>query len=510
MKLKTLILSFILTTIGIIAYCGNSSDEGKYNRQIIIRPIIVTEDDGSSPAKWNLRKDAVDYAFDRAKVDVLFTEPHFWRSSIVLDCKESLDKICMMGVKQGIMTASADTVNMIFVRSIDGRTSPQGRGLLNGNVSFIVLGDSNDTDMQTFVITHELCHNLGLIHTVDDPNVDDNIPNIMGDGAFSDRIDPKHSLTDYQIKVIMKSPLVNRCPIIKFPDKSAAEKSIVDETKELFFSTLQKREMSAFIAEELPNNSLEYLRNYTKEQFIDCIRDFTAEEKQKLIRVTNIIYKHLINQSLDIIADSDWKFIKLDKKICGGFAHTRNDAIFFTERHLKYSDEALASLILHEQIHVLQRIYPNKFTELYNQWGFVEGEVSLPKRYITKKITNPDAPVANWIYKTNGQHYWFFVAIKDGNSIPRMGYDFTTYIFKVKKKSGKWRVVKDVSSTNELKHYYKGYNIPTGHDHPNEIVAYMFAAYINALITNKEPFSDWNSTDAQKNAAIFNKWLKQI
>jgi hypothetical protein len=63
--------------------------------------------------------------------------------------------------------------------------------------------------MNAFVVSHEVGHNLGLKHVVDDPNINDSLPNIQGDGDFKDRIDPKYSLTDFQIKEIYNSPLVH-------------------------------------------------------------------------------------------------------------------------------------------------------------------------------------------------------------------------------------------------------------------------------------------------------------
>ena len=67
-----------------------------------------------------------------------------------------------------------------------------------------------------------------------------------------------------------------------------------------------------------------------------------------------------------------------------GFPHTLDDVIF-----LPTSLKPSSSILAHEQIHVLQRLYPDWFVPLYTEWGFTP--TSLAKKP-ARWISNPDVP----------------------------------------------------------------------------------------------------------------------
>ena len=62
-------------------------------------------------------------------------------------------------------------------------------------------------EMEAFAAAHEIGHCLGLIHAVDDPNVPDDKPSIMGDGKFSERIG-KSALAPAHIRRVRRSKLL--------------------------------------------------------------------------------------------------------------------------------------------------------------------------------------------------------------------------------------------------------------------------------------------------------------
>ena len=210
---------------------------------LIVQPIMLQDDNGENPASMNIPKKLINKAYEKAGISFRFLEPIFFNNTKARDGKINLDKIVEKAKKLNLIKGQNDIVNMFFVNAVDGNKGPLGRAKMNGNLIFISLGENKFEsyekyrNMQAFVIAHEIGHNLSLKHAVDDPNVENDIPNIQGDGEFKDRIDPKYSLNEYQINQILKSPLIH--PRVKFLSKKEGEVAILDETFEPYFSNLQ-------------------------------------------------------------------------------------------------------------------------------------------------------------------------------------------------------------------------------------------------------------------------------
>ena len=139
---------------------------------IIVQPIITQSDLGDNPAQINISEKLVDRAYSKADIDFHFLEPLFFNNTAARDGKINLDSIVNIANKDDLFRGQNDIINMFFVNAIDGNQGPTGRGMMNGNIVFIALGDrnkSNDKDhdfMQAFVVAHEVGHNLGLKHVI--------------------------------------------------------------------------------------------------------------------------------------------------------------------------------------------------------------------------------------------------------------------------------------------------------------------------------------------------------
>lgn len=77
----------------------------------------------------------------------------------------------------------------------------------------------------------------------------------------------------------------------------------------------------------------------------------------------------------------------------GGAAYTRGAAIMLPAKVLGSESPVLRRLLCHELFHVLSRWAPELRGKLYASIGFEPcGEVTLPRDFESRRITNPDAP----------------------------------------------------------------------------------------------------------------------
>ena len=503
---------------------------------IIIQPIVIQSDIGDEPAKMNLSEELVNKAYSKANIDFHYLEPLYYDNTEARDGEINLDSIVKLSKRDNILKGQNDIINMFFVNAIDGHQGPTGRGMMNGNIVFIALGDKNNTNvekqtsMEAFVIAHEVGHNLGLKHAVDDDNIIDSLPNIQGDGEFKDRIDPKNSFNSYQINEIFKSPLVHSR--IDFLDKEQASVAILDESFEPYFSKLQRKEISTFVQEKAPRN-IDSARAFARMKFSSAVMEFSSREKHILSFVVKKTNRWLLENEINLMANQPWRFIKIQNWLCGGFAHTRGTYIILSQSYLErlsadwsenMSDKSelklvtsLGGLLVHEQMHSLQRTFKSKFDKLYSEnWNFIKQQIKDDQEIIKDQVSNPDAPIAEWLIpdpEIKDKFYWIRTLITTNTEIPEMGKDFVDVAFEITKKNDKYFLAKSNNSINskslsELDFYTNSFPVKRGLDHPNEISAYMFSDFFKKNYSLKSQYVE-KTTSADNNYELFLNWIKQ-
>ena len=402
---------------------------------IIIQPIITQSDIGDEPSKINLSNRLVNRAYSKLDLDFHYLEPIYFNNTNARDGKINLDSIVLIAREEKILKGQGDIINLFFVNAIDGNKGPTGRGMMNGNLVFITLGDESKYKglekkyVEAFVVAHEIGQNLGLKHAIDDPNVNDSLPNIQGDGDFEDRIDPKFSLNHHQIEQIKKSPLFHSR--INFLTPIQAKKAILDETFEPYFSKLQAREITTFVQQQSPIK-IDSARKFARKKFSSAVMEFSEKEKKILSFVVKKTNDWLLQNKINLMARQPWRFIKIQNWLCGGFAHTRGTYIILSQAYLdrlsaNWSEKmdkknevklvtSLGGLLVHEQMHSLQRTFKTKFDKLYSEkWKFVKQKVKVENEITRNQVSNPDAPLAEWLIQdpqNENKFFWLRTLLK--------------------------------------------------------------------------------------------------
>lgn len=300
---------------------------------------------------------------------------------------------------------------------------------------------------------------------------------------------------------------------VEFLNITEAAISILDETYEPYFSQLQIREIHALTGSLPPISNLGEARDFARDKFASAVTSFTDNEKEAIQFTISVINKTLRANSLEIIANHSWKFIKIEDWLCGGFAHTRGDFIILSQRHLQHLSQSwsqtmthsdsvevikkLGSLLVHEQFHCLQRKYPEKFEELYTKsWGFEKACILADSSIAINQLMNPDAPKAEWVTNYDGSYLWIRTLINSNIVKPKMGKDFIDVVFTLEKNEATYSVVKDslsnpkVKSLSDYPKYVNSFPVTQGLDHPNEISAYMFSSYFVSIFEENIPFKN--------------------
>jgi hypothetical protein len=181
---------------------------------------------------------------------------------------------------------------------------------------------------------------------------------------------------------------------------------------------LTKEETSQIITSN-SDNYFEKFNNYdliarnvnSLDEYLEKISDvpYNFTSKQKEI-ITNCIIK--INSNLINKINESWiennKLLYIPWKIGViktlnyeyGLPHTRNDVIIIPVNIIEFTD-SFANTLLHEKLHVYQKMYPDDFDIYLKENNFNKHQL-----YINTNInyrSNPD--VDDWIYEKDGKIY---------------------------------------------------------------------------------------------------------
>jgi hypothetical protein len=191
---------------------------------------------------------------------------------------------------------------------------------------------------------------------------------------------------------------------------------------------LNKNELASFLISDKDNYHKSFHEkdlNVRKVSSIDeynekirsSVSDFSLYQKEKVIYCVEKLNNTLVNVKYPWFngkkaIQTAWKFGSIDgSNYENGLPHTRSDVIVLPQVALdNYSYQDLTKLILHEKIHIYQKMYPNdieNYIQHKNYYKFKKRSEIIDSR------ANPD--LNEWAY--NDSNNKTFVAIYNSNPI---------------------------------------------------------------------------------------------
>jgi hypothetical protein len=208
------------------------------------------------------------------------------------------------------------------------------------------------------------------------------------------------------------------------------------------------------------NNKNEYLKRYQL-----GYEPFTMEQKKKLLHIVSIINNN-INKYTNF-KNIKWTFVKIDTHLENSFPHTIENVIILSNNFFNGSIESQINTIIHEKVHIYQRMYPEYINILYTKWGFRKTDIN-----INNNRNNPDLKY-NYSYNNN-------LLIQLYNNDPYELYDSNTYLINLENND------KILINNNIIKQYDLPNISISKLEHPNEIMAEIISLYLTNSYTRND------------------------
>jgi hypothetical protein len=290
--------------------------------------------------------------------------------------------------------------------------------------------------------------------------------------------------------------VASAAPSVVFLDGNAARAAIVNDARDPYFARLQPLDMAAKTGSELTGTP-EQQRAETHRRYQAAVRPFRPEEQQAIRAYIEALAPML--RDYPRFARQAWRFVKVADHIEGGLPHTRDDTIvlseqvgreLFTMRRQLPEDAALlraGMLLVHEQVHVLQRHEPRRFEALYTRsFGFRRvPPLALTAELVANEVINPDGLSCCWLYPRAGGDYLLpFLAYAERRGLRRLPEDFRMLAVSVQPDGAGYRIVRDADGrarTEELERvteFVEAFPLTRNYYHPNETAADLFAQLV--------------------------------
>ena len=472
-------------TLAAVGYC-RAAESAERTHLLLVKPVIICDDDGNHPARHALPKDLVDRVYTRANFEFIYLDPVRWNHGKARRGEVNLNSIVKDGHANGMISTDPRVATLLFVSAVDGKTRPLGRGLQGGNICFVNLGAPDEMTKpaeRAFVVAHEVGHCLGLIHAVNDLKVPNDVPNLQGDGPFDERL-AVEGLHPSQVKTVLTSPLVQ--PQLQFLAAAESAGLIADDQWDNPLEPLtadnMRFELGLDPAAPLPEDSAARVA-VAGPKYRALAADFTVEEMD-LLRARVEQLNALIGDRWPVIARVPWQFAKMQSKFCRSMPHTRGLTIVLTEssiRRFGRNEASALEILLHEKLHVIQRLMPERFEKAFQRYGYQS--IQLPSGTATRLnfVRNPDAPDARWAIRQGEKLALLATSLETNDG----KFKFAEHLYPLQSTDDKTGAVSHTigaafEDDSSLTAWRARFPIRVGHDDPREVIAYLLGQIFRA------------------------------
>ena len=210
------------------------------------------------------------------------------------------------------------------------------------------------------------------------------------------------------------------------------------------------------------NNKNEYFKKY-----LSGYQTFTMEQKKILLNIVNIIEKKIYKYNN--FKNIKWVFVKIDTNLENSYPHTIENVIVLSNNFFYNSTSSQINTIIHEKVHIYQRMYPEYINILYKNWGFNKVEDDIDIDY------NRNNPDIKYYYSYNNN---LLIQLYMNNPIDLN--DSNTYLIDLENNN------KIIINSNIIKQY----NLPdisiNKLEHPNEMMAEIISLYLTNSYNNND------------------------
>jgi hypothetical protein len=169
-------------------------------------------------------------------------------------------------------------------------------------------------------------------------------------------------------------------------------------------------------------------RSYTDmKTYCEHVMDWSLAQKEHIRQLINFLYARVPSEWKWLVEYEKWQFVLVKNDMESGMPHTIHSAIVFSVAWIKSSTISVhsAETLLHERIHVLQKLRPARFHDLYTRWRWhtVQCSESIPDVIHDVHRHNPDTP-SHWIKfdQTERHVYWIPCVRLRGQSLRTVDY----------------------------------------------------------------------------------------